>query len=269
MSVLKKSLLIMAGLGIPAFFAGLATFAEGAPPHAGPITGRIVLAGPRPEPRELDPGRDRCCQEALPSDESLLVSDEGGLANVVIWASGPPIATVTGPPNLLEPSVHELTNKGCAFQPRVTLLRAGERLVLTNADPTTHNLNATFRKNPSFNVVLAPQARRELSLDAAEPKPAPVACNIHPFMRAWVLVRDDPYAAVSDASGHFELPAGLPAGQIRLTFWHEGRYLAGVPTPAGVTDRRGRIGLTLPLAEASTPYELGELRIDPRWFAAQ
>lgn len=118
-------------------------------------------------------------------------------------------------------------------------------------------MGATFRRNPSFNVVLPPDDTRDIRFDGVEPKPAPVACNIHPFMRAWVLVRPDQFATVTDEAGHFTLPAGLPMGEHRLQFWHEGRYLAGLETPLGVTDRRGR----LTVRYEGQPLELGEIRV--------
>lgn len=224
------------------------------------VTGRVVLDGQAPPPRKLDPGRDSCCQEAEPVDQSLLVGEQGGIANVVVWVVSRDAISV---PSVPEAEPLELTNKGCAFEPRVLLLRTGGRLTLTNGDPTTHNVGATFRRNPSFNVVLAPEDRRELLFDNPEPKPAPVACNIHPFMRAWVFVHSDEFAAVTDLQGRFVLPAGLPEGEYRLQFWHEGRYLSGLETTLGKTDRRGRVEL----AVGSEPTDLGEISVPAAWFS--
>ncbi len=40
--------------------------------------------------------------------------------------------------------------------------------------------------------------------------PMPIACNIHPFMKAWLLVKDDPSLAVTAEPGEFEIH-NLPA----------------------------------------------------------
>ncbi|MEO1496686.1 MAG: hypothetical protein AAFV43_06005 [Planctomycetota bacterium] len=224
----------------------------------GPITGRFLVVGETPQPARLDPGRDACCREAGPIDESLLVGPEGGLANLVVWV----VSEVGTPPRAAGAEPLVLTNAGCAFQPRVVLARVGQTLTLANDDPTTHNVNATFRRNASFNVVLEPNGRRDFLLDKVEPKPGPVACNIHPFMRSWVLVRDDPYFAVTTADGRFAISEGLPAGRIRLQMWHEGRYLAGVSTVHGETDRRGR----LEIDPVEGPQDLGVIRLPVERF---
>src|SRR5262249_15151279 len=48
-----------------------------------------------------------------------------------------------------------------------------------------------------------------------------VNCNIHPWMEAYMSVHDNPYFAVTDQEGHFEIK-NLPAG-VDLTFriWQE------------------------------------------------
>ncbi len=41
-------------------------------------------------------------------------------------------------------------------------------------------------------------------------------------MNAYVLIRDNPYMAVSAADGSFEI-ANVSAGKRDLAFWHEGQ----------------------------------------------
>jgi len=54
-----------------------------------------------------------------------------------------------------------------------------------------------------------------------EPAPIPVDCNIHPWMKSYVVVLDHPFAAVSDENGDLTIK-GLPAGE-ELVFrvYHE------------------------------------------------
>lgn len=235
---------------------GSLSCAATAPASEPVITGRFVLLGNAPTPEPLPPGRDACCQAAAPVDQRLVVGPGGGVANVVVsieplW--GEPRAGLDQPaPD--EPVV--LTNLGCAFEPRVVIVRVGQPLVLANDDPTMHNVEARLTGPDRFNLVLKPEGRREMRLQEPHRKPLPVGCNVHPFMRAWLFVREEPHAAVSGPDGRFSLPAP-PPGSWRLQFWHEGEYLAGLSVGQGATDRRGAVRLET--AEDST--DLGEITL--------
>jgi hypothetical protein len=45
-------------------------------------------------------------------------------------------------------------------------------------------------------------------------------------MRAWLVVRDNPYFAVTDESGRFRI-TDVPPGRYKLTAWHEGWVVTG------------------------------------------
>lgn len=224
------------------------------------LKGRVVVIGEAPKPAPLEPGRDACCQEAKPLDESVLVGESGGLANVLVWVA--PRRGEAIPPALapaIEPVV--LTNKACAFSPRALVVRVGQPLVLANDDPTMHNVNASFVRNPPVNVVIPPEGRRELPVAKPERLPVAARCNVHTFMRGWVLVSEHGHAAVSDSAGRFALPK-LPPGEWRLRFWHEGEPLAGVPFDGLQTDRRGEVIVDTP----EGGRDLGEIRVDASFF---
>ena len=227
----------------------------------GGLRGQIVVRGDVPEGVTFDLGRDACCLAARPTDRSIVVGEEGGLAGVIVYLKakrGIDVPLETLPPT--EPV--EISNIGCAFAPRITLLRAGQPLVLVNDDPTTHNVKATTRRNGEFNLILPPDDRRELRLEVAERSPVTLSCNIHPFMRGFLLVRDDPYAVVTGPDGEFALPR-LPAGKWRFEFWHERGELAGIKLADGETDGRGRAELTIPVGET---LDLGELHVPADHF---
>ena len=48
----------------------------------------------------------------------------------------------------------------------------------------------------------------------------PVACDVHPWMRAYVAVLPHPYFAVTGGDGRFTLK-GVPAGEYVVASWHE------------------------------------------------
>ncbi|MEQ8846493.1 carboxypeptidase regulatory-like domain-containing protein [Botrimarina sp.] len=224
---------------------------------AGVVVGRLVVDGDAPTPSPLEPGRDACCQRAAPVDESVVVGEEGGLANAVVSVEPrrgePPLPDRAAAP--AEPAV--LTNRDCAFRPRVLIARVGQPLVLANDDPTMHNVSIAMARNGPVNVVVAPDGRRRVPLERPERRPVSVSCNVHRFMQGWLLVRDDPWAAVTDADGAFELPE-LPAGSWRLRFWREGAPMVGLRVADGQTDARGEVLVEVPESGAA---DLGEIAV--------
>jgi hypothetical protein len=86
-------------------------------------------------------------------------------------------------------------------------------------EPT--NFHAEFHKNQNFNV-LVPVQGPAFQWIPKEPEtlPALVRSSIYPTAKAYFIVKDHPYFAVTDANGVFELK-NLPAGRHELTIWHE------------------------------------------------
>jgi plastocyanin len=249
----------MKNLAIVMLLAASSAFA--AEPGWGTLRGRFEVEGPPPAAPELNPGNDQCCVDAKPKSERVLVAPDGGLANVVVYLrsrQAPPIH-----PDLVAAPSDPLvvTNKSCSFQPHIALLRTGQELRLANDDPTLHNVNAALDGGEAFNVVLPVGGQQTVKLNQPQMLPAPIACNIHKFMQGYLVVRDDPYMAVSNAKGELEI-AKLPAGEWEFQLWHETGYLKNVSTTAGASDRRGRIKVTIPtdgevnLGDVKVPAEL-------------
>jgi plastocyanin len=114
-----------------------------------------------------------------------------------------------------------LDNLGCRFQPHAVGIRTGQTLVVGNKDTVGHNTNVASAKNGMFNPMVPAGSDLKKKFTKAERNPVPVSCNIHPWMKGYVLVQSNPYMAVTSKDGKFEIgkvPAGVP-----LTFqtWHE------------------------------------------------
>jgi plastocyanin len=226
----------------------------------GAVSGRFVIKGEVPAAPTIDPGTDQVCCQAKPKDESLIVDADGAVANVVVYLQPPRREPIAIHPDLTEQAKTALTftNKGCSFAPRVLLVQPGQPLTITNEDPTSHNVRAELGAE-SFNVLLKEQARQDITLKKSQRLPMPIGCNIHPFMRAWIVVRDDPYMAVSDAAGNFRIEK-IPAAKHEFQFWHErAGYLAGAAFEGGKADRRGRITVEIP---PNGTVDLGTITLD-------
>ena len=47
-----------------------------------------------------------------------------------------------------------------------------------------------------------------------------MTCDLHSWMRGWVVVAEHPFYALTNGAGEFEL-RGLPAGRYTLKVWQE------------------------------------------------
>lgn len=223
----------------------------------GSLKGRFVVDGDAPEPPALVVDKDPFCMDADPKNDVLIIGEDNGLANAVVYLRLPRRGDVAIHPDyessLEEPVV--LDNKGCEFVPRVTLVRVGQTLEVKNSDPTGHNTNISLF---GFNPVVPANSQIEIKASKDAPLPTPVRCNIHPFMQAHILSLKHPYMAVSGDDGSFEIK-NLPAGKHEIQLWHEvPGYLKDVTTKAGKANRQGRIDVTI---AAGKTVDLGDIKI--------
>ena len=239
------------------FEGGLTSAAE-----RGTLRGRIVYDGKAPLQRRLKITSDKAyCEKFHPVDESLIVADDGGLANVVIWVRvkrGKPLAPPADYKNRLKQPV-VLDNPECRFDPHVLTVLAGQTLILKNPDPIGQSAKIDCVRNPSINVMIPTGSEHSVVFSVAEPLPVPVSCGIHPWESAYLVVRDNPYVAVSVKDGAFEI-RDIPIGTHQFQFWHERvGYLRGARIGSGVTDRRGRVTIAM----RNVVEDVGTVKVDP------
>ena len=227
----------------------------------GSLRGRIVFDGPAPKAELLQIERDaEVCGLTGLVDESLVVHPENrGIQNVILWLDSK--APVPVHPDYLnadlQPAV--IDNKGCRFEPRVVVLRTGQSLELQNSDPVAHNAAAYLKRSTPFNEVIPAGKPTQRLIRKAETLPARIDCSIHAWMRAWLVVQDHPYVAVTAADGTFEMK-NLPAGEWRIRFWQErpGNLTQFQRDGQTVPLEKGALILTIP---ASGELNLGELKL--------
>jgi len=223
----------------------------------GSIKGRFVLDGAPPKLAPLVVTKDAYCIDKKPINESVIVGSDGGLANVVVYLRLPRGGKVEMHPDYpAQPTeAAVLDNNGCSFHPHITLVRAGQPLVIKNSDPVGHNTNiAVF----AFNQTIPIGSETPLKTTRATPIPMPVVCNIHPWMKAHVLVQDHPYMAASAEDGTFEIK-NIPVGKHEFQMWHEGSgYMKNIKFKGGTANRQGRATLTI---AAGGTLDLGDIKV--------
>jgi hypothetical protein len=218
-------------------------------PQLGSLTGRFTFDGEPPEPRDSEPLLARLeAHSALPrdsegrvfgisilyqaflqhnirprtTDQSLLVGKDRGVANIVVWAESPNIPWKPLPqtPRPASPTIHL---RGGNFEPRLVLLNPDQPLTVANHDPVALDIHAYFRRNNEIIEKLPANTEdrpKSWTLQKAERAPIWYRCDQAPWAQGWIVVRDNPYAAVTDAEGRFTIP-NLPQGEWEFRAWHE------------------------------------------------
>lgn len=189
-------------------------------PHtAGSISGTIRFAGKRPSRKAINMSEDPACVEAhhgKASDESLVVSSNGSLANAFIYVKGGLETKRFETPSA--PAV--IDQNGCWFRPRVLGIQVNQLLQVSNSDPVTHNIHPMAQINREWNHSQgagdAPLGRKFTKAEVM----IRVKCNIHSWMHAYIGVVDNPYFAVSKPDGTYTI-ANLPPGTYTIGIWQE------------------------------------------------
>ncbi len=223
------------------------------------LTGKFVYDGKPPVPKPVEITKD---QEAFGNlglvDESLLVSKDGGIANVVIYVR---TRDVDIHPDIEKniPKEVKFDNVGGRFVPHILPVWLDkQKVILHNSDPVPHNANVQPLGDEGKNPLLPPNTGVDHKFNRQQLIPVPVACNIHPWMRGFILPRNNPYTAVTAEDGTFTLEK-LPAGtELEFQVWHE---KAGYLDPNGEW-ARGRFTMTLKPGK----NDLGTIRVDPSVF---
>lgn len=194
------------------------------PNATGSFAGTIVLDGDAPQLAPLvakgaEDVKDKevCGAEDVP-DESLMVGEGNGIANVFVYLRRAPKGVESEAP--ADPVV--LDQKGCVFLPHVALIQAGQKVVVKSSDAIQHNIHTFPARNQGTNLLIKPNDQEgvELVYDRPETEPIQVKCDIHAWMASYHLVLDHPFMAITDASGKFSVD-GLPAGDYEFRVWHE------------------------------------------------
>ena len=178
------------------------------------INGTVKFDGTAPKPAKIDMSQDPGCKGA--NEAESIVVNGGDLANVFVYVKdglGNRTFDVPKDPVVLE-------QQGCRYHPHILGVMAGQTVQIKNADPTTHNIHPTPKDNREWNESQPPSSPAIEKNFAREEIMLPVKCNQHPWMKMYVNVVKNPFYAVTDKSGKYEIK-GLPPGDYTLEFVHE------------------------------------------------
>lgn len=190
-----------------------------APPRAlevRTVTGRIVFSTPpsrttTPLPENVH----RVCGETL---------DEPPLNEVVVWWDEAPSEETT-------PGEVQIDQKRCAYTPRVVATTAKSTVAITNSDPLLHNVRADpLRRSGAtpafaFNVAMPIEKQTLKRTLSAKHEITVLRCDVHPWMRAWILTFPHRYWAIAKPDGSFSLPMGEGTLKVFSPVWAQPKTL--------------------------------------------
>jgi len=228
------------------------------------LRGTFVYQGQPPELKPLSTGgKDGavCDKHAIPNESLLVDAGTKGIKHVVVFARK--VSRIHDSYAANEKAEVVFDQKDCVFLSHVIPVRLGQTLVIKNSDPIGHNSNISPVGDVAVNPLLPAGGELRHVFKRAQTTPVAVTCNIHPWMKAYVLPRTDPYVAVTGADGSFEI-ANLPAGEeIEFQVWHEKAKGTQGALEAKKEWAKGRFKLTLNAGETK---DVGTIQVLPGAF---
>src|SRR5258708_669449 len=196
--------------------AAASAAAAGASTGTASVSGKVAFEGAGPPGERVKLNADPKC--AAMQKEGLerwqLRVKDGGLADVLVYVK----SGIHGSyPSSTEPVV--LDQKGCDYGPHMVVKMVGQPLPIRNSDDTLHNIHPRPQINTEFNIG---QPHQGMESKRTMDKPEimiPVGCDVHPWMRAFISVFDQPFFTVTKEDGTFEIK-GLPAGEYEVEAYH-------------------------------------------------
>ena len=233
--------------------------------NEGTITGKVLFDGATPPvPKTIDMAADAACAAKNPNAvaEDVVVKN-GAVEYVMVYLKDG--QTTEGNKKLdsfkwTPPGDATLDQNGCHYVPHMIVVQVGQKLNVTNSDPTTHNVNVQPKNNDPFNQAQGQNAAPISAVFKRAEVLIPAKCNQHPWMKAWIGVLKHPFYAVTKEDGSFEIK-NVPPGSYTLEAWHE---KFGTKTAQIKVDNKGTVTQEFKMGAgvASSPQS-GSLQVMP------
>ncbi len=183
----------------------------------GTLKGNVKYEGKVPKPKSLRLDADPFCgssHDGKVFSESFVIDENMNLKNVLVWLKDVAYSgEITQEPAILD-------QKGCLYTPHVLGVMKGQTVLIKNSDNTLHNIHSMEEKNDQFNYAMPSVVKEKKTIFNETEEPFYIKCDVHPWMKSWVLVEDHPYFAVTDEQGNFSIE-NIPPGQYEVIAWQE------------------------------------------------
>ncbi len=217
----------------------------------GVLTGTVKFTGEEPLPMEVPKKRKDAefCKDAEVKHNAVVVKD-GAVKDVWvgIWSE-----QVKGDYEASAPA--KLDQKNCVYEPRMVGLLPAQEMEITNSDPTMHNVKATLGTKPIFNSG-QPKGADAIKKTFEDLGVYRFQCDVHPWMRAFAIVTDNPFYAVTGDDGSFKIEK-VPAGKFKVVAWHS--FMGKKEMEVEVKDGEVKVDFTYDGSEEEPAENKGEM----------
>ncbi len=119
-------------------------------------------------------------------------------------------------PGKYTPKTHQMDQKGMEFRPHILTITAGDSVKFLNSDGVDHNVYTP--DDDAYNLGVFPKGQsREHQFKKTGVYTQ--LCSIHPEMRAYIFVGQNPYAAEVKKDGSFRID-NVPPGTYQVAVWN-------------------------------------------------
>jgi len=212
------------------------------------IEGTVSYAGNPKTPKTVKMDSDPICGAAHAENpakkEDFILNSDKKFKNVIVWLK-PADGNSFNYENLNNSPI-TIDQVGCRYTPHVNVVTVGQKVLIKNSDATLHNINSKSKVNATFNSAQPAGVPEIEKVFSSSENPFYIKCDVHPWMKAWVMVADHPFFAITDENGFYSID-NVPAGNYEIIFWQE--KLSNLPTkkyeiasnslPIVVTDTAG------------------------------
>lgn len=202
----------------PAATGAAPTAAANAAPAAvgnGVIKGVVNFTGKAPEMKVPAKRKEAEFCKTKEVKYNAVVANGGKLKDVFVRIE---VGGVKG--NWKAPETAAVVNQvDCMYEPRIQGVVSGQKVDIKNSDATLHNVH-TFKGAETLFNQAQPKGSDAISKEWEDENAIiKFTCDVHPWMRGFVVVTDHPFFAVSGDDGTFTIEK-LPAGKYNVEAWH-------------------------------------------------
>ncbi|MDP4200715.1 MAG: carboxypeptidase regulatory-like domain-containing protein [Bacteroidota bacterium] len=180
----------------------------------GSISGTVRYAGAKPpaDPIIIEKDQDACgTSHPNTSNPGPGESISGAIVYLDSIARGKSFAGMS--------PTATLDQKSCDFVPHVQIIKSGTSIIVSNSDKVLHNFHVWYGLITVMNEA-QPEGAPPHEIMLPESGLHVVKCDVHPWMRGFIMAVDHPYYAITDSTGHFTL-SNVPPGHYTLKMWRD------------------------------------------------
>jgi len=188
------------------------------------IEGTVSYSGSNKTPKIVKMDADPICglaygEDHKPTKEDFVLNEKNQFKNVIVWlkAAGDNTLSYDGALNFDSATIDQV---GCRYTPHVNAFTIGQKILIKNSDETLHNVNSKSKINDSFNSAQPAGVPEIEKVFTVSEEPFYIKCDVHPWMKAWVMVSDHPFFAITDENGFYTID-NVPTGDYEIVFWQE------------------------------------------------